>query len=104
VIVYVAGPYNAPTAFQREMNIRSAELVSLRVAQMGHSPICPHTMARHFFGELPEELAIRWCDDLLRLCEVVVLVPGWRQSPGTLREIGLAEQLGIRVVRSIHEL
>lgn len=88
--IFVAGPYNAPTPWEREQNIREAEAVALSVLQLGGAPVCPHTMARHWFGAIPEEVAIRWCDTLLLGCDGVVFLPSWRMSPGTRREYQLA--------------
>jgi hypothetical protein len=104
MIVYVAGPYTAPDAWTREANIRRAEAVSLEVLRIGHYPICPHTMSRHFFGAVPEAVAIAWGLDLVRVSEALVLVSGWQDSAGTRTEIELARTLGLPVYRDFVDL
>ena len=47
-VVYIAGPYTAPDAWQRELNIRAAEMMAMEVAKLGAMPLCPHTNTRFF--------------------------------------------------------
>lgn len=96
-LVYIAGPYSAPSAWQRECNIRAAECQSLKLWRAGVPSICVHTMTRHFFGELDESDAIAIDDQLLLSCDAVLLCPGWRDSKGTLRELEIAKANGIRI-------
>ncbi len=100
-VVYVAGPYSAPNSWEREQHIRKAEQLSLQLIDAGAAPICVHTMARFWFGRVPEERAIAWGIALLRPSDAVVLVEGWQQSNGTLAEIGEAYKHGIPVYDGI---
>lgn len=104
MIVYVAGPYTAADSWRREENIRRAEELSLEVLRIGHYPICPHTMSRFFFGQVPEAVAIAWGLDLVRVSEALLLVSGWQDSAGTRTEIELARKLGLPVYRDFGEL
>lgn len=95
--IYVAGPYSGATAWQREQNIRNAEAVTLRLWQAGIPAICVHSIARFFFGAVPEETAIEIDNELLRRCDAVQLVAGWMASKGSLAEVALAESRGMPV-------
>jgi len=101
--IYVAGPYSGATAWQREQNIQRAEAVTLRLWQSGVPAICVHSIARFFFGAVPEETAIEIDNELLRRCDAVQLVEGWSASRGTLAEIELAQSLGLRVFNPSEE-
>lgn len=86
-LVYVAGPYSAPTAWQREQNIRRAEEVALELWRRGIPAMCVHTIARYFFGAVPEQAAIEIDNAILDRCDAIMLVNGWERSAGTLAEI-----------------
>jgi hypothetical protein len=86
-VVYVAGPYSAPTAWQREQNIRRAEALTLELWERGVPAICVHAIARNYFGAVSERLAVAIDDALLDRCDAVLLVEGWEHSTGTLAEI-----------------
>ena len=96
-LIYIAGAYTAPNAWQREQNIRAAESQSLKLWRSGVAAICVHTMSRHFYGEVRVEDAVRIDDAILLRCDGVLLVPGWQDSHGTLRELEIAKARGLRV-------
>ncbi len=95
LLVYIAGAYTAPDDWQRALNVARAEALALRVLEAGHHPVCTHTMARHWFGRVPEDVAIAWCDALLRASHVAVFDAGWQQSPGSVREHAICLAEGI---------
>lgn len=102
MIVYVAGPYNAPNAFEREQNIRRAENVGrmllLHTPGIVVAPIVPHTMSRFYFGEISEPRAELWNRELLGNSEAVVLIDhAWGASRGTCIEVAIAKELAIPV-------
>lgn len=107
MICYVAGPYKAPTAWEREGNIRAAEIVSIELMRLGHAVICPHTMGRFWFGAVPEENVMKVCFELVRTSDVVVLCQPFDlclESDGTVKELGLANDLGKPVFACIRDL
>lgn len=93
-VVYVAGPYRAPNAWEVERNIRRAETVALELWRMGAAPICPHTNGRFFNGALPDDVFLKGDLALLERCDGVILVKGWETSEGTIGEVLRAKQLG----------
>lgn len=103
-VVYLAGPFRASTAWGVEQNIRSAEERALRVAEMGASPLCPHTNTRFFDGTLNGEFWLAATLELMRRCDAVLVCPGWQNSAGTRGEIEEAARLGIPVFYAEHVL
>lgn len=94
-LVYVAGPYRAPTAWDVEQNIRRAEEWAYKVAEIGHIPICPHTMYRYFNGTMTDDFWLKATLGLLRRCDAAVFIPDWRKSSGSLAEHAEVEKLKI---------
>ena len=85
-LVYIAGPYRAPTAWGIALNVRSAERVGLEVARAGAMPLIPHANTAHFHGECTDELWIDGTLELLRRCDAAVFLPGWPGSNGSRSE------------------
>lgn len=96
-VLYVAGPYTAPTAWEREQNIRRAEEVSAFLWSHGIAAICVHTMTRFFWDEMPEIVAMEIDLTILGRCDGIVLVRGWELSSGTQKEIEFAKEKGIQI-------
>lgn len=94
-VVYIAGPFRAPNAWEREQNIRHAERLALHCWAMGFAVICPHTNTRFFDGVLPDRVWLEGDLELLRRCDVVYALPDWKRSTGTTKEIEEAERVGI---------
>ena len=104
--VYIAGPYSAPTGLEKACNVRAAAELATAVMLKGHDAHCPHT-ATH----LPEQLAAgrisyeRWMRldfGLIFHWATAILVRA--MSPGTKREIELAQKLGLKIYNSIDEI
>lgn len=96
-LVYIAGPFRAPTQYRVHLNIASAETDSLFVAGDGMVPVCPHTMYANFNGSLSDQFWLEATQEILKRCDAVWLCDGWRESAETLAEIETAKQQGIPV-------
>ena len=97
-IVYIAGPYSATTSAGITRNIDAARAAAREVARAGAVPLCPHTNSA---GMEDIRDAQWWYDatlDLLAVCDGMVLLPGWQDSRGCVRELAYAEAAGISVV------
>ena len=90
IIIYVAGPFRAPNAWEIEQNIREAERVGLEIARAGAIPFIPHTMYRFFQYALPDEFWLSAGLELLRRCDAIMLLRRWRESSGTRNELAEA--------------
>jgi hypothetical protein len=82
-VIYIAGPYRAPTAWGIAENVRAAERVGLEVARAGAMPLIPHANTAHFHGECTDELWIEGTLELLRRCDAAVFLPNWHHSTGS---------------------
>lgn len=90
-LVYVAGPFSAPTAWGIELNIRRAEALGREVAHLGAYPVMPHANMRGYWvDEAPYEFWIAGTLQLMRRCDAVIVVPNWQESRGTRDEITAA--------------
>jgi hypothetical protein len=102
--IYVAGPYNGPSAWHVEQNVRAAEARALWLHEQIHEigcPVlvrCPHTHSRYFSGVLPESY---WIESTMRemvLCQAIYMLAGWEHSEGSRRELAEARKRGLVVV------
>lgn len=94
-LVYVAGPYRAPTPWEVEQHIRAAEQAGLSIAKLGAVPIIPHTMYRYFAGSLPEAFVMSGLLDLLGRCDAAFFLDGWQRSQGATIEHTHAMRRGV---------
>lgn len=96
-LVYIAGPLDAPTAWEREQNIRNAEAVQVALLRMGANVYCPHTQDRFLHGVLPEDEFLHRDLQIIRRCDAVVMLPRSEKSQGAKVERRFAEKVGLRV-------
>lgn len=103
-LVYIAGKFRAATPWGVEQNVRAAEIAALDVWKAGAVAVCPHTMTRYFDQELPDEVFLQGTLTLLRVCNVVLMLPGWHQSAGARLELQEAGRLGLPVCHTLDQL
>lgn len=103
-LVYVAGKFRGPTAWDIEQNIRRAELVGMEVARLGAAPLIPHANTRFFHGTLTDEFWLAATMAMLDRCDAVMLAPEWQDSKGTLAEVERAKQRGLPVFEGLYDL
>jgi hypothetical protein len=96
-LIYVAGPFSAPTREGVEDNIRKATEYGLLVARCGGMPVVPHANTAHPDYETAQgyEFWIKGTAKLMARCDGVLMIPGWEQSRGARGEYALALSLGI---------
>ena len=93
--IYIAGPFRGKNAWKVEQNIRIAEQVAFEVAHTGECPVCPHTMFRHFDGTLTDQYWLAATQSLLLRCDMIMLLPRWKDSEGAIGEFSAATTAGI---------
>lgn len=96
-VVYIAGPFRAPTPWDLEQNIRRAEEVALEVARAGAMPLCPHANTRFFNGQCTDEFWLNGTMELLRRCDALVTVDGWSQSEGSISEVNYSRSVSMPI-------
>ena len=107
-IIYVAGPYSAGNVIDVLKNIGRGQKVCAELFQRGFAPFCPwHD--KSFITDNPEavfnvEQFYEYSMEFLRRSDAVLLIPGWKDSKGTLSEIKTAESFGIPVFTNDQDL
>lgn len=108
MIVYVSGPYSAPTEEERQENVTEAIRAGIEVIKRGHVALIPHLT--HFVDEtarLEQDLVIHYEEwmrqdlALLERCDALLFLAS---SPGADRERQRAEDLGQVIYDSIEDV
>lgn len=92
-VVYIAGPFTAPNAWEVEKNIRAAEEMGMEVAKLGAMPLIQHTNTRFFNGTLTPDFWYRGTMALLERSDAVMALPNWSKSSGATNEVARAREL-----------
>lgn len=105
--VYIAGPYSADNIADKCENIQRARDACAQLIRMGHTPFCPHTMTA-FMDTLYPDLKfgdfIRVDIEWLEQCDAVLMLDGWKHSPGAIIEYNRAITLGKKVFCRLEEI
>jgi hypothetical protein len=96
--IYVAGPYRASTPDRVAWNIEQARLAGRALRRMGFHVFIPHCNSAHEDGQAPDSHFLAEGLDFLRLCDAVVLLPGWEASEGARAEVAEAQRLDMPVM------
>lgn len=103
-VVFIAGPFRAPNAWEVERNVRRAEELALEVWRAGAAALCPHTNTRFFNGTLPDDVWLPGTLELLRRCDALITAPRWNESLGAVAEVGEAHARGIPIFHDVPAL
>jgi hypothetical protein len=102
-VIYIAGPYRAPTEWLVMQNICRAEDAALFVWQNGGVALCPHKNSAHFGGALNESTDDVWLRgglELMHRCDAVWLIHGWQDSSGSCAEKAQAMRWQMPILES----
>jgi hypothetical protein len=94
-LVYIAGPYRAKSKYFIGRNISIARYHARLLWQKGYAVLCPHMNTAHFDGICPDEVFLEGTMEMLRRCDLIYLLPNWRDSEGAKAEYAEAQRLGI---------
>ena len=103
-VVYIAGPFRGDSAYVVSVNVFAAESAAFAVAQAGAIPLCPHTLYRNFDGTITDQFWLNATMELMRRCDAVLMILGWRESQGARAEKLEAERLGKPVFETLPEV
>jgi len=98
LLIYVAGPYRAPTVWGIDQNIHDARRFGVELAKRRAFPVIPHANTAHFDGLAPDDFWLEGTLALMRKCDGVLLMPTWRASSGARAEAREALNLAMAVV------
>lgn len=97
-IVYIAGPYREKCIYDTVQNIRKAEMYACEYWRKGYTVICPHKNTALLDGWEPDEVWLEGAKELLRRSDIIVMIPGWQSSKGSVAEYELALELGKEII------
>ena len=96
-IIYIAGPFRAPTSWEIEQNVRKAEEIAFKVIQEGAMPLCPHANTRFFHGSAESDFFIQGYLEILHRCDAIMMIAGYSISEGSIIELKKAKKLGMPI-------
>lgn len=102
-IAYVVGPYRAETSNEISYNIENARAVAIEFWRRGFVVICPHLNSAHMDGIVHEQaFTDGYLEIMTRLIRgsqgsLVVVLPRWALSEGSIAEIALAQELSLEI-------
>ena len=106
--VYVAGAYSGNNVIEILQNIGRGEWYSAQIFKLGYSPFVPwhdkDFVIKLWDQELDVDMFYKYSLTWLEVSDIIFLVPGWEKSKGTLKEIEVANKLGIRIVTELDKL
>jgi len=90
-VAYVSGPYRADTVNGIVQNIRRAEKVAVELWQMGYAVICAHKNTALLDGICDDDVWMKGDIEILKRCDLVIMIPEWQRSQGSLHEWDAAQ-------------
>ena len=91
---FISGPYRADTVSETARNIHRAYDEALKWWRGGYFVFCPHANSGFMDGACPDEQFLAADLEMVRFCDTLVALPGWRESAGATEEVRLAVRLG----------
>ncbi len=100
-LIYIAGPFVGKNNAEIQQNINAAVDASRYIQDVWPDelcPVCPHTNfgGLELMGTCTQDQIMGMCIALLGKCDAILMLPGWEDSRGAVRERDYAEERGIR--------
>jgi hypothetical protein len=90
-LLYTAGPITSNCDGAMSEHVERAKGIAVRLRRLGWSVICPHLNSIEIVGFTLDDYL--WEDfAILGRVDALVLLPGWRNSAGSLREVEFASK------------
>ena len=106
--VYVAGAYSADNVIDVLKNIGRGESYAATIFSLGFAPFSPWSDKDFIIKRWQDDFSIKEFYDYsvvwLMVSEIMFLVPGYKDSAGTMAEMVIAREMGIPIVETFDEL
>lgn len=103
-VVYVAGKYSSDSPDEVFENIYLARYYAKQLWLKGYAVICPHLNSFFMDGTVLYLDFLKGDLEIIRRCDMVFLLPNWRESRGAVMEHEYARSLGIEIVDDLEVL
>ena len=103
-VIYIAGKYTAPNQKTKKKNIKNAEEAAKAVWKRGMAAICPHLNTKNWDNLLDTEEFLEGFFSIVKKCDAVLMLNGWKDSTGAEAEHWLATTYNVPVFYSVNEL
>lgn len=105
-LLYLAGPYSAPTPEGVAANVAAAVAEAKKIATRfpGIFPVVPHTFSGGGDWGQSYEFWLAGTMEVMRRCDAVLMLSGWGHSKGAQEELREAERLGKPVLLDWNDL
>lgn len=85
-VAYISGKYRGKTIAEIEENIALARRAAKKLWKDGYAVICPHMNTAFLDGVVADDRFLEADIEILKRCDVVFMLPNWRQSEGAKKE------------------
>ncbi len=90
-LLYTAGPISPNCDGTMTMHVDRARTIAIGLRRQGWSVVCPHLNSVELPGFTLDDY-LREDFRILLGCDALVLLPGWRNSKGAIREVEFASK------------
>lgn len=101
-IAYISGPYRSDSINGVHDNIMAARNVALKYWKRNFAVICPHMNTAFLDGACKDST---WLDgdlEILKRCDVIVMMNGYEKSDGACIELNVAKKNGLEVIYDLY--
>lgn len=97
-IAYISGPYRSGTVNGIYENIQKARAIALKYWRLGYAVICPHINTAFMDGENDSDMFLAGDIEILKRCDIIVMMPGWGKSEGAIEEYKEAVNCDLEII------
>jgi hypothetical protein len=97
-VVYISGPYSNKDIGKQRLNITKALVVAEKYWKLGYAVICPHTNSAWMDEVVPYEQFMEGDLEILKRCDIIVMMEQWNKSKGASKEREFAYKLKKKIL------